>query len=244
MRIIVVEDEPLYASRIEFLIEKMGYELVGMTDNAEEMMQFFMTKNPDLALIDININGSMNGIELAKKIWRSKYETPVIFITSFDDTETFSKAKLVNPFAYIIKPIDEATLQRSVELALMRYSNNDMSEGQVWRNDILLREHIFIKDKGKLKKITLKDIIVIEAANKYVDISTKTNKFVVRMSLRDIETKLPPSDFVQIHRSIIINAHFIEDIDPKENTIYLLNRTFDIGRSYRENLLQRLNIWS
>lgn len=244
MRIIVVEDEPLYAARIEYLVEKMGYEVVGITDNAEEMMQFFMTKKPDLALIDININGSMNGIELAQKIWKSKYEIPIIFITSFDDKETFSKAKLAKPFAYIIKPIDEATLQRSVELALMRYSNNDMSEGQVWRNDILLREHIFIKEEGILKKITLKDIAVIEAANKYVDIFTRTTKFVVRMPLKDIENKLPHSDFVQIHRSIIINANFIEDINPKENTIYILNRTFDIGRGYRDNLFQRLNIWS
>lgn len=244
MRIIVVEDEPLYASRIEFLIEKMGYELVGMTDNAEEMMQFFMTKKADLALIDININGSMNGIELAKKIWHSKYEIPIIFITSFDDKETFSKAKLANPFAYIIKPIDEATLQRSVELALMRYVNNDTQDGQVWKDDILLRDHIFIKEEGKLKKILLKDIVVIEADNKYVDIFTSTTKYVVRMPLKEIERKLPPSEFVQIHRGIIINAHFIEDIDTKENTIYLLNRTFDIGRSYRENLFQRLNIWS
>ncbi len=244
MRIIVVEDEPLYASRIEYLIEKMGYEVVGITDNAEEMMHFFMTKKADLALIDININGSMNGIELAKKIWHSKYEIPIIFITSFDDKATFSKAKLANPFAYIIKPIDEATLQRSVELALMRYVNNDTQDGQVWQNDILLRDHIFIKEDGKLKKILLKDIVVIEADNKYVDVFTSTTKYVVRMPLKEIERKLPPSEFVQIHRAIIINAHFIEDINTKEDTIYLLNRTFDIGRSYRENLFRRLNIWS
>lgn len=244
MRIIVVEDEPLYASRLEFLIEKMGYEVVGITDNAEEMMQFFMTKKPDLALVDININGSMNGIELAQKVWYSKYEVPIIFITSFDDIETFGKAKLVNPFAYITKPIDEALLQRSVELALMRYAGSDATEGQIWRNDILVREHIFLKEDGKLKKISLKDIIVIEAANKYVDVHTTTTKFVIRMPLKEIETKLPPSDFAQIHRSIIINAHFIEEIDSKEHTVFLLGRTFDIGRSYRENIYQRLNIWS
>ncbi len=67
MRIIVVEDEPIFANAIERIIDDLGYDLVGMTDNSEEMLRFFMSLKPDLALMDIHIKGSMTGIEVAKK---------------------------------------------------------------------------------------------------------------------------------------------------------------------------------
>ena len=64
----------------------------------------------------------------------------------------------------------------------------------------------------------------------------------MRMSLKEIADKLPPTDFVQVHRSFIVNAEYIENINTKENTIKILNRNIDMSKSYRENLLQRLNM--
>ena len=84
MRIIAVEDEPIFANTIKRIVEDdLGYELVGMTDNSEEMLRFFVSMKPDLALMDIHINGSMNGIEVAKKISTSEFSVPIIFITSY-----------------------------------------------------------------------------------------------------------------------------------------------------------------
>lgn len=243
MRIIAVEDEPIFANAIERIVEELGYELVGMTDNAEEMMRFFISLKPDLALMDIHIKGSLNGIEVAKKMTNSNFSIPIIFITSYEDRHIFEAAKEANPYAYIIKPINPQLLQNTIELALLRYSKpNHQEDGQTWKSDILVRNHLFIKTEDTLQKVELKDIVLIEVFDKYCQITTAKQKILeVRMPLKEIEEHLPASDFVQIHRSAIINANFIESINIKENTLILLGRTFEISRRFKENLLSRLN---
>ena len=117
LKIQIVEDEPMYASYIEMIIDQMGYQSSKVSDNAEEAIQIAKHFNPDLLLMDINIEGKMDGIETAVAI-NEFSPTPVIFITSLSDTETFEKAKSTIPFAYITKPFDAPILQRSIELAL------------------------------------------------------------------------------------------------------------------------------
>ena len=242
MRIIAVEDEPIFANAIRRIVEELGYDLVGITDNAEEMMRFFVSLKPDLALLDIHIKGSMNGIEVAKKMTNSIFAVPIIFITSYADRHIFEAAKEANPYAYIIKPINPQLLQHTIELAISRYSKpNHQEDGQVWKNDILARNHLFVKTEDTLLKVVLKDIVLIEVFDKYCQITTTSTKLEVRMSLKEIEAHLPVSDFVQIHRSAIVNANFIESISTKENTLVLLKKTFEISRRFKENLISRLN---
>jgi len=242
MRIIVVEDEPIFANAIERVIDDLGYELVGMTDNSEEMLRFFMSLKPDLALIDIHIKGCMTGIEVAKKIANSNYAVPIIFITSYVDKNIFDQAKEANPYAYIVKPIDEKLLQRTIELAIMRYAQPNHSEDkQVWKNDILVRKSLFIKTDNRLEKVEIEDILYIEVMDKYCEVQTYKQKYLVRMTLKEIEDRLPASDFVQIHRSTIVNANFIDNIDLKDNFLTLGKREFEISKRFRPNLLSRLN---
>lgn len=242
MRIIAVEDEPIFANAIKRIVEELGHELVGITDNAEEMMRFFISLKPDLALMDIHIKGSMNGIEVAKKMTGSAFAIPIIFITSYADKHIFEAAKEANPYAYIIKPINPQLLQHTIELAFSRYSKpNHQEDGQTWKNDVLVRHHLFVKTEDSLQKVIIKDIVLIEVFDKYCQITTTNSIYEVRMSLKEIEAHLPASDFVQIHRSAIINANFIESISMKENTLFLLDKSFDISRRFKENLLSRLN---
>lgn len=242
MRIIVVEDEPIFANTIERIIEDLGYELVGMTDNSEEMLRFFVSLKPDLALMDIHIKGSMTGIEVAKKVANSDYAVPIIFITSYADKHIFDQAKEANPYAYIVKPIDTKLLQRTIELAILRYSQPDnVEDKQVWKKDILVRKSLFIKTNNKLQKVNIEDILFIEVIDKYCEVQTYKDKYLVRMTLKEIEDRLPASDFVQIHRSTIVNANFIEDIDLKDNFLTLNDREFEISKRFRPNLLNRLN---
>jgi DNA-binding LytR/AlgR family response regulator len=242
MRIIVVEDEPIFANAIERIIDELGYDLVGMTDNSEEMLRFFMSLQPDLALMDIHIKGSMTGIEVAKKIANSNYSIPIIFITSYAEKHIFDQAKEANPYAYIVKPIDEKLLQRTIELAVMRYAQPNHSEDkQVWKNDILVRKSLFVKTDNKLQKVEIEDILFIEVIDKYCEVQTYKEKYLVRMTLKEIEERLPASDFVQIHRSTIVNANFIDNIDLKDNFLTLNERQFEISKRFRPNLLSRLN---
>jgi DNA-binding LytR/AlgR family response regulator len=242
MKIIAVEDETLFANQLEIFIDKLGYDLVGMTDNSEEMLRFFVSLKPDLALIDINIRGSKNGIEVAKKIAESQNPIPVIFITAYKDKEYFENAKAANPYAYIIKPFDADALERTIELAFARYAKTNHNEnGEVWRNDILIRESFFIKIGDTLQKINIKDIIVVEVEGKNCTLCTSKDTFTVRMTLKEIADNLPVTDFIQVHRSYIVNANYIESINTKENTLKVLNKSIDISKNYKENLLQRIN---
>ena len=242
MKIIAVEDEPLFANNLEMFIDKLGYELVGMTDNSEEMLRFFVSLKPDLALIDINIKGSKNGIEVAQKIAESQNPIPVIFITSYDDKRHFEDAKQAHPYAYLVKPFDENILERTIELAFTRYAKiNPTENGEEWQNDILLRDSFFVKIGDTLQKINIKDIIVVEVQGKNCILYTSKDTFTIRMTLKEISSKLPVTDFVQVHRSFIVNANFIEKINIKENTIKVLNKSIDISKNYKENLLQRIN---
>lgn len=245
MRIIAVEDEPIFATTIRRIIEDdLGYELVGMTDNSEEMLRFFVSMKPDLALMDIHINGSMNGIEVAKKISNSEFSVPIIFITSYEDKAIFDSAKEANPYAYIVKPIDADLLQRTIELAISRYSKSNHNEdGKEWKSDILIRDHFFIKtETNQLQKVAIKDILVIEIIDKACQITTKEKIFTVKMPLKEIEERLPITDFVQIHRNTIVNAYFIDNIDLQDNVLTIGENHYDISRRHKENLLSRLNM--
>lgn len=243
MRIIAVEDEPLFASNLEMIIDELGYELVGITDNSEEMMRFFLSLKPDLAIIDINIKGTMNGIEVAQKMSVSQNPIPIVFVTSYSEQETFEEAKKTNPYAYIVKPFENQDLQRTIELAFHRYNQPNSTEtGQVWNNEALVRNSFFVKVGDMLQKVGVKDILIIEIMDKHCQITTQTHSFFVRISLKELIKKLPPTDFIQIHRSIVVNANSIESINAKENTLKVMNRYLDISKNYKENLLSRLNL--
>ncbi len=242
MRIIAVEDEPLFASTIERLIDELGYNLVSIVDNSEAMLRSFVATKPDLALIDINIKGTMDGIEVARRISQSEYAVPIIFITSFKDKITFERAMETLPYAYIVKPFDEELLQRTIEVAFHRYSNKNHAIEKIgWQNDILVRDSFFIKNGQKLEKVKVKDIFLVEIQDKYANIHTFEKTYVIRMPLKELLEKLPATDFIQVHRTFIVNANYMDNIDLKENIISILNREIPISKIFLPILLSRLN---
>ncbi|MCC5944256.1 MAG: LytTR family transcriptional regulator DNA-binding domain-containing protein [Bernardetiaceae bacterium] len=243
MKILAVEDEKLFAFTIEQIVEELGYELIDVVDSAEDMLLTFATTKPDLVLIDINIKGSMDGIEVARRISDSQFAVPIIFITSFDDKATFLRAREVKPFAYIVKPFDEKMLQRTIEIALYRYAGEaSMQEDNVaWKQDLMVRNSFFIKVGNRLKKVRIDDIAYIESDDKYIKIYTDNDRFIVRMSLKAVLEKLPVTDFIRVHRSYVVNAKYIDSIDTKEQLIMLKEHTIPISKGYTDTLLKRLN---
>ena len=119
MNILIVEDEPNYADTLEMFVDELGYHITGLAEEGQKALKLFRENAPDLVLLDINIEGEMSGIDLAR-IFQAERPTPVIFITSYDDKETFNKAKETVPCDYLIKPFDPDQLERSMELATVR----------------------------------------------------------------------------------------------------------------------------
>lgn len=121
-RIIIVEDEVIIAAEIESILAAEGYKVVGKSRNGDKALDLFANGNPDLALLDITIKGSLNGIDLAKII-RDKYDFPYVFLTSHSDVQTLNQVKETLPYGYILKPFTKNDLRTAIELALFKYQS-------------------------------------------------------------------------------------------------------------------------
>ncbi len=119
-RIIIVEDEALIAAEIKSTLSLLGYDIVGHAMNGDKALDLFSSKNMDLVLLDINIKGTLSGIDLARII-RKKYKIPFVYLTSFSDKGTLDLVMETVPYGYIVKPFTESDLKVNIELALHKY---------------------------------------------------------------------------------------------------------------------------
>jgi len=118
-RIIVVEDMAVVATDIEYTLIGLGYDVAGVISTGEEAMQRAKELHPDLVLMDINLAGEVDGVEAAEWI-RDNLQIPVIFLTAYSDEATLQRAKITEPYGYIVKPINKRELQANIEIALYR----------------------------------------------------------------------------------------------------------------------------
>lgn len=121
-KVVIVEDEALIALDLEMIMESMNFKVVGISDNGDEALDIISSRDPDLILLDINIRGQKDGIELAEII-RTKTQKPFVFITSYADRNTLERAKHTLPYGYILKPFSEMELKATIEIALFRFEN-------------------------------------------------------------------------------------------------------------------------
>lgn len=119
-RILVVENESIIAKEISMSLERLGYEVAGVVSNYKDAIEKSYEKPIDLALMDINIDGSKDGIQTAMAL-RQHFNIPVIFLTSLIEMETIQKAKTSEPFGYLIKPLRKDELQSTIEIALFNF---------------------------------------------------------------------------------------------------------------------------
>jgi CheY-like chemotaxis protein len=119
-RIMIVEDEGITAMSVRHSLEEMGYEVTSISSTGEEAVKKAAADKPDLILMDIVIQGKIDGIEAAEII-RSGDNVPIVYITAHSDERTLKRAKITDPFGYIIKPFEERELRIAVEIALHNY---------------------------------------------------------------------------------------------------------------------------
>lgn len=119
-QILIVEDERIIALNLKEHLESLGYSVIGIAATGEGAIKQAIESHPDLVLMDIRLQGQMDGIEAAQQIWEN-WEIPAIYVTGHSDTRTLERAKLTAPFGYILKPVKEQELHVSIEAALQRY---------------------------------------------------------------------------------------------------------------------------
>jgi len=136
-RILVVEDEGLVARDLESMVRNLGYRVVGICSTGEEAIRLISSRRPDLIIMDIVLQGKMDGIKAADEI-RRLFHLPVVFLTAHTDEATFQRAKVTNPLAFIHKPIEQKELLTVIEMALYKHRMEMMlREKEEWLATIL-----------------------------------------------------------------------------------------------------------
>lgn len=118
--LLVVEDEVLVARDIKARLIRMGYDVIDMAARGHEAVEKAIRLRPDLVLMDINLRDDMDGVEAAIKI-RESYDVPVIFCTAYSNEDTLERAKVSEPYGYVLKPFDNRELEINIEIALYKH---------------------------------------------------------------------------------------------------------------------------
>jgi len=165
-RIIIVEDDEITSLNLNMSLQKQGYTVVAVCDNAQQAKQKVLTNNPDLIIIDISLQDTSDGIELAKEIKKSN-NIPFIFLTSYSDDEIISQAKLTEPSGYIVKPFDTNSLHATIQMALFKFEK-DKDSSKNFKDTTIKKTDI---EKLLLEKRTENEPIVKFAKEYHIDIA-------------------------------------------------------------------------
>ncbi len=248
LNIFIVEDESIVAKDIQNSLTKLGYNVVGMANNGNDAIEKITELMPNLVLMDIMIKGAMTGIEVSEKI-KERMNIPVIFLTAYADEGTLSRAKITEPYGYILKPFKEIDLHSTIEMAVYKHQKDaellrerDFLYSLVENKDEKNKDILFVKSNSRLVKVHLKDIYYVEALKDYVIINTEFSKYTVHSTMKDIDKKLGTTEFARVHRSFIARLDKIQSIDSQNVILENEKKIIPVGGSYRDELMQKLNM--
>ncbi|MBT5794226.1 MAG: response regulator [Deltaproteobacteria bacterium] len=136
-KIFIVEDEAIVAESLNDQLEALGYIVTGKAPSGEEALRNIKNNLPNLVLMDIMLEGEMDGVETAQQI-RELYGIPVIFLSAYSDSETLGRAKLTEPFGYLIKPYKDRELHTTLEITLYKHRmEKRVREHERWLDTLL-----------------------------------------------------------------------------------------------------------
>jgi len=242
--ILVVEDESIVAKDIQNSLKKLGYSVPSVENSGEDAIDAAGQYRPDLILMDIMLKGEISGIEAAEQI-KNRYQIPVIFLTAYADESTLNKAKVTEPYGYIIKPFKEIDLHTSIEMALYKHGKEQelRKERDLYSSIVLDKsadDCIFVKSNSRLVKVKTNEIYFVEALKDYVIIHSKDAKYTVHSTMKDMQSKLSTSEFLRVHRSFIVRVDKIFAIEQNNLVMEDEKKVIPVGGSYRDELHSRL----
>jgi len=227
-KILIIEDEILIADNIKRYLELKGYIVTGIAISYDEAIQLLEETQPDIALLDIRLNGIKNGIDVAHFIKNKSESIPFLFLTSQMDPKSIDEAKRTFPSGYLSKPIQLESLCASIEITLYNFYSQNVE-------DITIRLH----DGYTKYLISADEISYIQAEHVYVKVYKKDGEHILhRSTLKDLLSKLPSDQFVQTHRSFVINIKHISSWDT--TSIYIGKTEIPMSRSRKKDVIDML----
>ncbi|MEZ4794334.1 MAG: response regulator [Flavobacteriaceae bacterium] len=223
LKVFIVEDEPLIVATVETALKKQGFKVLGDSDEYAEALTKIDTHRPDLVLLDIQLQGEKDGVDLALEL--DKRKQPYLFLTSQTDPQTIARVKETKPLGFIVKPFTEAGLRSNIELA--------------WHNFSLTEEDfLLLKSEGRLHKVNQASITHLKAFDNYCFVCTAGQEYLVPHTLKHVFEKLNPKFFVKTHRSFVVNIRLISEMNSKQLTVGL--NTIPLSKGQKEIVKKKL----
>lgn len=245
INVLIIEDTLEQSDALSLILQNNNYNIVGVAKNYADALTLFYKNTVDIIIIDVFLDGKPDGITFAETINIVPNACkPFVFLTSSQDRQIFERAKLTKPFSFLMKPFNELEIIYALEMAVEKFyeqTNVFLSEDQ---NTVIGNDYMFIKKKNTLKKVSLKDIIYIEVEDRYCNIITEKEKFVILISLTKISELLDKNKFIRTHRNYIINYDTIEEIILSDNLVILKgNRKINLSDNYKD-FIKKIKILS
>jgi len=236
--VLLVEDDLIIAAHLNSVIKEAGYAVIETLTRGESVMDFLSHNKVDVILMDVQLAGKQDGIETAELIYKA-YDTPLIFLTANVDQKTFERAKGVFPYAFISKPFKQEDLLRTLELV---FNQKDFdSEPQTFHSKPkILADRIFVRDKNKMVRLKIEEILYVEAERNYCKITTKDKPYTLSIPLLKFLEKVSSDTFVRIHRSHLVNINTISELN--ENYVFINGKSLAVSKSYKQALTNKLTL--
>jgi len=236
INVLIIEDTPAESDALVKVLTENNYNIVGVARTYQDALTMFYQQTIDIVVIDVFLDGKPDGITFAETInIVPNGVKPFVFLTSSKDRQIFERAKLTKPFSFLMKPFNELEILYALEMAVEKFyeqTNVFHSEDQ---NTVISNDTLFIKKNKSLKKVKIEDIVYIEVEDRYCNIITEVEKFVILISLTKIIQLLDPTKFSQTHRNYIVNLSKIEEIIVNDNLVILKgNHKVTLSDKYKD----------
>lgn len=201
-KILILEDEGVISEHLKMLLNKSGYSNIAIAENASQARIIAQEMKPDLALLDVRINGKMEGIEFAKQL-NTSHSCPFIFITAHSDAETLQEILDTKPTAFISKPFKTPDVLAAINIALHNQTKDVFN----------------FKNGTEEVSIDKMEILFVKSEKNYIDIFCVHQKFTLRKSLDWFIAEINCDKFLKVHRSFIVNTKHIRKFSGGSLTI-------------------------
>lgn len=227
IRCAILDDEPMAVALLSKYVEKISsFELVKATTNPFEILELIAQTTIDVLFIDIQMP-ELTGIQMMEMLGNK---------TKFVITSAYSEYALKgyehNVVDYLLKPISFDRFYKCIQKIESLAQEKPAPTVEIMaKTEEKPDEFLFIKTDGKLVKINLNDLLLVEGLKDYLYLHLKSEKLIVLDTLKDFEAKLPASDFMRVHKSYIIRLDQIETIE--RNRVFIQKNIVPIGETYK-----------
>lgn len=239
LKILIVEDDIITATDLKETLEKAGYSITDMATTYEEALASAGRDKPDLAIIDITLEGSTaDGVHTAKDLV-DRYSIPVVYLTANSESKTFQRARETFPAAYLLKPFDYKELAFQIELASQYYALNKQSDSNPHTADA-----IFLPVDNGHQKIRKEDVVCLKADGSYVKVYLKNEEtpYLFSMNLGYLSQYFTSPNFYRLSRSVTINLKYLEQIKTTELYLKGYSSPIPIPERKKSDLMKQLAV--